>query len=94
MTTEPSYAQQQYEVLREHVLEAHSWRGHGLLLFLTQGMAAWLSALSVLVPPPTQGILSSEAPWNVPPLLPSGRRSELTRVLADMVLACSGEAVR
>jgi len=79
---------EQYEVLRKEALEFDQTgrRGHGLALFLSRGMIAWMLALRALVPRPTT--VSKEKAVRCPDL-PSGVRSALTLVLADMVLSCS-----
>lgn len=87
----PDYAREQYEALRREALENASSgpRGHGLSLFLTQGMSAWLRALSWLSPRPA--VLASAGAPSERPALPSGARSDMTRVLAQMVLAVGWE---
>jgi hypothetical protein len=40
----------EYEDLRREALHAGSRRGHGLALFLSRGMKAWLEALTALWP--------------------------------------------
>ena len=90
-----SRALDQYEALRQEALDvaALEHRGHGLSLFLTRGMTAWFSALTALAPqrcapsPPSGGSSSKRVPS-----APACVRSDLTAVLADMVLACSQEA--
>lgn len=87
----PKRALEQYQALRREALENASWgpRGHGLSLFLTQGMAAWLRALSWLSPRPVE-LPSVGTPCRLP-ALPSGARSDMSRVLAQMVLAVGWE---
>ena len=77
---------EQYEILRKEALELDQTgrRGHGLALFLSRGMIAWMLALRALVPM----TVSEEGAVRYPDL-PSGVRSDLTLVLADMVLSCS-----
>ncbi len=84
---DPARALEQYQALRREALENASWgsRGHGLSLFLTQGMAAWLRALSLLAPRPLE-LPSADTPCGLP-ILPLGARSDMSRVLARMVLA-------
>ena len=85
---------EQYEALRRDVLAAGSSfdRGPGLSLFLTRGMSAWLTALTALMPRSCRPALISEAAQlERPPVLAPGVRSDLTVMLADMVLACSVE---
>ncbi len=90
----PVYFQQQYEVLRREALSPRAGLecGHGLALFLAQGMAAWMAALSALLPP--QVVTCGEVPSSTSPRCPElalGTRSDLRRILAGMVLACSQE---
>lgn len=88
---DPECALDQYQALRRQALENASWgsRGHGLSLFLTQGMAAWLRALSPRAPRPAV-LPSADAPSGRP-ALPIGARSDMTRVLAQMVIAVGWE---
>jgi len=91
MTSHPSFIEKQYEALRQQALEGHSYRSHSFLLFSTRGMVAWLEALTALIPPcPTvcpERDPSADLSWE----RASFHREEITHVLADMVLACSGE---
>lgn len=85
------YALQQYEALRQEAIESAPFgrRGHGISLFLARGMTTWLAALTVLTHQssiPAQAALSQGLP-----VLSSSVRSDLTLVLAGMVLACSQE---
>ena len=85
---------EQYEALRRNVIDAGSSfdGGPGLSLFLTRGMSAWLTALTALMPRPHRPAMSSEPPqFDRLPVLAPGFRSDLTVMLADMVLACSVE---
>lgn len=85
----------QYEALRREALETNTagGRGHGLALFMSHGMTAWMTALSALVGRSTSGALVREAASTMAvPELPSSVRWDLTVLLADMVLACSQEA--
>jgi hypothetical protein len=90
----PVYFQQRYEALRREGLSPRTGlaRGHGLALFLAQGMAAWMMALSTLLPP--QAISGSQVSPSTsrrcPELAPS-TGSDLKMILAGMVLACSQE---
>lgn len=81
-----SFLSEQYEVLRKEALELDQTgrRGHGLALLLSRGMIAWMLALRALVPMRA----SLEGAVRCPDL-PPGVRSDLTLVLADMVLSCS-----
>ena len=87
------YALEQYEALRREALENDSGgrRGQGLSLFLTQGMSAWLRALSWLSSRPV--MLASAGAPSQRPSLPGGARSDMTRVLARMVLAVGWEGL-
>lgn len=88
-----TFLSEQYEALRKEAceLDRTGRRGHGLALFLSRGMMAWMAALRALAPPPA--IASGERAVLYPDL-PSAVRSDLTVVLADMVLACSLETGR
>jgi hypothetical protein len=80
-----------YEALRREALATAPFgpRGHGLALFLTRGLPAWLAALTALAPPdgPTRPLVEPRREGG-PGLLPAAR-AELTTVLAGMVLACT-----
>jgi len=85
-----------YEALRRDVLAASSSfdRGLGLSLFLTRGMSAWLTAVTALMPRAPQPVMISESALERLPVLAPSVRSDLTAMLADMVLACSREVAR
>lgn len=90
---DPTFLSEQYEALRKEALEADPLgrRGHGLTLFLSRGMIAWMAALKTLgtrpaVVPEDRSIQYRD--------LQAAVRYDLTLVLADMVLACSQEAGR
>lgn len=80
---------QEYENLRQEALQADSRRGHGLALFLSRGMMAWLEALTALSP---RSVLQSAPQESVD--LPSLLRPDLTTLLANMVLSCMRGDVR
>ena len=82
------YLLEQYELLRQEAAELSSYarRGHGLLLFLTRGMVAWIEAVSCL-----SGRRAAPAEVTTP-ALPFSLRPEVTTVLANMVLVCMKEA--
>jgi hypothetical protein len=85
---------EQYEALRREatVMTPGGPRGHGLALFLTRGLPGWLAALTALTPPrrpPPPAPAEAPRPWG-PTLVPAAR-TELTTVLAGMVLACAAE---
>ena len=74
------YVLEQYELLRGKAIQ-----GHGLHLFLTKGMVAWIDAVSCLSPhqPVPTELSSSPPPFSSPP--------EVTTALANMVLGCMQE---
>lgn len=76
---------QEYENLRREALQADSRRGHGMALFLSHGMMAWLEALTALRSHP----IAQTAPQESFDL-PSVPRPDLTTLLSNMVLACMG----
>jgi len=67
---------QQYEALRQEAIE--EGRGQGLALFLSHGMMAWMDALAAFTPTRRAELLP----------LPRPLSSEMTLLLADMVIAC------
>jgi hypothetical protein len=79
----------EYEALRREALEIAPFgpRGHGLALFLTRGLPAWLRALTALGPSRRMQPVD-ELRAAAPRVLPAAR-VELTTVLAGMVLACA-----
>ncbi len=74
---------QEYEDLRQEAIRAGSRHGHGLALFQTRGMMAWLEALTALRSHP----VSQSAPQESFDL-PSVARTDLTTLLTNMVLSC------
>jgi len=80
-----------YEVLRREATELPPGgpRGHGLALFLTRGLPGWLAALTALRPVPRRPPTPAEASPDPGPALKPSARTELTAVLAGMVLACT-----
>jgi len=89
---DPHTVQEQYEALRREATETTRLgpRGHGLALFLTRGLPGWLAALTALTPARRPAPVTAEAPRVAGTLLPSAR-TELTTLLAGMVLACASE---
>jgi len=75
---------QEYENLRREAPQADK-RGHGLALFLSRGMMAWLAALTALQPRATSKNSQHESVDLSPAVRP-----DLTALLADMVLSCMG----
>lgn len=91
---DPHIVLEQYEALRREATETTPCgpRGHGLALFLTRGLPGWLAALTALTPtrrPPPPA--TAAAPRHPGPTLGPSARTELTTVLAGMVLACAAE---
>jgi hypothetical protein len=84
-----AYLFDQYECLRKEALGSTGRRGHGLALFLSRGMKAWLNALAAFVP-----IVREDKAFGDKLDLPPAVRPDLTLVLADMVFVCSQEALR
>lgn len=87
-TFDAEYLREQYELLRREAVELspHAQGGHGLLLFLTRGMVAWIEAVSCLS---GRREASAEVTTST---LPFSLRPEITTVLANMVLVCMQEA--
>jgi len=84
------YVRDQYEALRREALEVAPFapRGHGLALFITRGLPAWLTALTALTPSRPAHAVDARRTAPASRLLPAAR-VELTTVLAGMVLACA-----
>jgi hypothetical protein len=63
-----------------------------MALFMTRGMAAWVAAVAALAPavPKPQQSAAEETAQAQRPMVALSFRTELTAVLAGMVLACSG----
>jgi hypothetical protein len=89
LSVDVAYLFDQYESLRKEALGSTGRRGHGLALFLSRGMKAWLQALTAFVP-----IVREDKAFGDKPDLPAAVWPDLTVVLADMVLACYQEAIR
>jgi hypothetical protein len=91
-----AYVLDQYEAMRREALGADPYgpRGHGLALFLSRGMPAWLVALSILERPHEREHAAGDLLLSDSPELAPVVRSELTLVWAGMVLACSQETAR
>jgi len=86
LTTEPATWTERYETLRRYVLEGRALlqaQPLGLVLWMTKGMAGWMSEWSKLSQPEPQ---SPAAVWL--PLCPStgSWQTELTMLLAQMTL--------
>lgn len=77
--------EREYEDLRREALQTSSRRGHGLALFLSRGMMAWLEALAALESRPLMQRTPQESVD-----FTSVLRPDLTTLLANMVLSCMG----
>jgi hypothetical protein len=73
--------------MRQEALDVNTRRGHGLALFLSRGMMAWLEALAALRP--RRPLPHREVEHSAD--LPSVLQPDLTTLLADMVLSCIGK---
>ncbi len=73
--------------MRQEALDVNTRRGHGLALFLSRGMMAWLEALAALRPRAPLPHRALEHSADLPPVL----QPDLTTLLADMVLSCIGK---
>lgn len=81
---------EQYEALRKAATGTgpFSHNGYGLALFLSRGMTGWLLAVRELVPLPLP-VSTGDSPCL--PDLPAAAQTDLTLLLADMVLRCQTE---
>jgi len=79
----------QYESLRKAATSNSplSHNRHGLALFLSRGMTGWVLAMPQLVSPPLATAQDSACLSD----LPAAAQTDLTLLLADMVLACHME---
>ena len=89
---DPHSVLEQYEALRREATAPTPGgpRGHGLALVLSRGLPGWLAALTALTPP-RRPPAPAEAPGPSGPTLVPSARTELTTVLAGMVLACAAQ---
>jgi hypothetical protein len=76
-----------YEQLRNDVLSHAAGGGFGLILFLRQGMTAWMRASSWAVIPVPQTARKSLQPWNTINSLPYDVRSQAAVILAGILLS-------
>jgi len=93
--TDGRYLFEQYEALRREALR-QDWkeRGHGMALFVTRGMTAWVAAVAALEPaaPEPSPCVGADTSQSRRPMVALSFRAELTAVLAGMVLAyCGGK---
>jgi hypothetical protein len=93
--SDPGYMAEQYEALRKQAIDATSasYRGHGWALFLARGMPGWLAELTLLAASAERPCRSRESGSLLRgPNLPGSVQSNITSLLADMVLALRPEA--
>jgi hypothetical protein len=76
-----------YEQLRNDVLSHAAGGGFGLILFLRQGMTAWMRASSCAVTPVPPLASKSVQPWNANRSLPCDVRSQAAVILAGILLS-------
>ena len=81
----------QYEALRKDVTGSDplSQNRYGLALFLSRGMADWLLVVAQLVPRPLAFVSNHDS--SSAPNVSAAAQTDLTLLLADMVLACQQE---
>jgi len=86
-TFDAEYLLEQYELLRQEAIEVRSQfrQGHGLLLFLTKGMVAWIEAVSCISGRQAVPVKLVDSPASI------SLQPEVTTVLANMVLGCIQE---
>ncbi len=87
-TLDGEYLLEQYELLRHEASEVlpHARQGHGLQLFLTRGMVAWIEVVSCLSGRKAAAVEPDNSTSPVP------LQPEVATVLANMVLGCMQEA--
>lgn len=91
-TLDHEQVRKEYEALRREALQTPPLapRGHGMALFLTRGMTAWLKVLAALSPRnPLATIPPQASSLDCAPAFSASLRGDITSILADMVLACS-----
>jgi hypothetical protein len=90
---DPPTVLEHYEALRREAtaITPGGPRGQGLVLFLSRGLPGWLAALTALTPPRRPLPVPAAGPPPPGPRLGPAARTELTTVLAGMVLACAAE---
>jgi len=73
-----------YEQLRKDVLSQTPGGGFGLIVFLREGMTAWIRACACVVTPVPSS--KSVQPWNPVNSLPDDVRSQAAVILAGILL--------
>ena len=81
-----------YEQLRHDVLSQAIGGGFGLILFLRQGMTAWMRASACVVTPVPSPAGKAVQPLNVVSPLPCDVRSQAAVILAGILLNHPREA--
>jgi hypothetical protein len=76
-----------YEQLRNEVLSHAVGGGLGLILFLRQGLIAWMRASSCTVMPVPPAAWKSVPPWNTISPVPDDIRSQAAVILAGILLS-------
>ena len=82
-----------YEQLRNDVLSQAAGGGFGLVLFLRQGMTAWMRASAGALTPVPAVAGRSAQPWDAVSSLPGDVRSQAAVILAGMLLHHPTEAI-
>ena len=91
------YVREQYERVRREATTTDPTipRGHGLVVLMTRGMSGWLEAIQTLAPTPRAELARMDAiassdrvAWQ------ANDRTQLTHLLASLVLTCVQEVVR
>ena len=76
-----------YEQLRNDVLSQSAGGGFGLILFLRQGMTAWMRAAACALTPAPSPTAKSVQPLNAVSPLPCDVRSQAAVILAGILLS-------
>jgi len=91
------YMRAQYELVRREATTTDPTipRGHGLALLMTRGMSGWLEAIQTCAPTPRAGSTRMDATASSDRVAwQATDRTQLTHVLASLVLTCVQEVVR
>ena len=81
----------QYEVVRQDAASAVAFarQGYGVALLMSRGMPAWLKAVLDPLPPGGRAAAAASGDLDLAPPV----RSEMTRVLASLVLSRVAEGI-
>jgi len=82
-----------YEQLRTDVLSQAAGSGFGLIVFLRQGMTAWMRACACALTPVPAPSAKSGQPLNAVSSLPDDVRSQAALILAGILLHHPTEAM-